>query len=109
VIRAVLDTNVLASGFVEFAKPERAPAQLLRLWQEQRFALVVSAEILTELLNTLADSYFRRHLTAEQIDRAWLLLQEEAISTPLTSRISGVASHPEDDHVLATAVSAHAE
>ena len=108
-IRAVLDTNVLASGFVEFAKAERAPAQLLRLWQEQRFALVVSTEILTELLNTFADPYFRRRLTAEEIDAVRLLLQEEAISTPLTSRISGVASHPEDDYILATAVSAHAE
>ena len=108
-IRAVLDTNVLASGFVEFATAERAPARLLRLWREQRFALVVSAEILTELLNTFADPYFRRQLTPEQIHAAQLLLQEEAIWTPLTAHISGVATHPEDDQILAAAVSAQAE
>jgi uncharacterized protein len=109
VIRAVLDTNVLASGFVEFAKAERAPARLLRLWREQRFALVMSAEILTELLNTFADPYFRRQLTTQQIHAAQLLLQEEAIWQPLTARISGAATHPEDDQSLAAAVTAQAE
>ena len=105
-IRAVLDTNVLASGFVEFATAERAPARLLRHWREQRFALVVSAQILTELLNTFADPYFRRQLTLEQISAARLLLQEEAIWTTHTVRMSGVATHPEDDQILAAAVSA---
>ena len=108
-IRAVLDTNVLASGFVAIATAERAPARLLRLWREQRFALVLSAEILTELLDTFADPYFRRQLTQEQIDAAQHLLQEEAIWTLLTLRVSGVATHPEDDLVLATAISAPAE
>lgn len=108
-IRAVLDTNVLASGFVEFASAERAPARLLRLWREQCFALVVSEQILTELLETFADPYFRRQLTLEQISAARLLLHEEAIWTTHTVRLSGVATHPEDDQILATAVSAQAK
>jgi putative PIN family toxin of toxin-antitoxin system len=109
VIRAVLDTNVLASGFVEFATAERTPARLLRLWREQRFALVVSAEILTELLDTFADPYFRQQLTPEQILAAQRLLLEEAIWTPVTAPVSDVATHPEDDQILAAAVSSHAE
>lgn len=108
-IRAVLDSNVLASGCVEFATGERAPARLLRPWREQHFALVVSAEILTELLNTFADPYLRQQLTPEQILAAQLLLQEEAIWTPVTAPVSGVATHPEDDQILAAAVSAKAE
>lgn len=108
-IRAVLDTNVLASGFVGFAAAERAPGRLLRLWREQRFALVVSTNILTELLKTFADPYFRPQLSSEQIDAAQLLLQEEAMVTPITVHVSGVATHPEDNLVLATAVSARAE
>jgi putative PIN family toxin of toxin-antitoxin system len=109
VIRAVLDTNVLASGFVEFATAERTPARLLRLWREQYFALVVSAKILTEPLNTFADPYFRRQLTPEQIHAAQVLLQEEAIWTPVTAPVSSVATHPEDDRILAAAVIAQAE
>jgi predicted nucleic acid-binding protein len=70
---------------------------------------VVSSDILTELLNTFADSYFRRQLTPQQIHAAQLLLQEEAIWQPFTARISGAATHPEDDQILAAAVSAKAE
>jgi putative PIN family toxin of toxin-antitoxin system len=109
VIRAVLDTNVLASGFVEFATVERAPARLFLLWRDQQFALVMSTAILTELLNTFGDPYFRRQLTPQQIHAAQVLLEEEAIWTPLTMRTYGVATHPEDDQILATAVSAQAE
>jgi predicted nucleic acid-binding protein len=69
----------------------------------------VSAEILTELLNTFADPYFRQQFTPEQILAAQLLLQEEAIWTPVTAPMSGVATHPEDDQILAAAVSAKAE
>lgn len=82
--------------------------RLLRLWREQHFALVVSAEILTELLDTFADPYFRRQLTPEQSLAAQLLLQEVAIWTPITTPVSAVASHPEDDQILAAAASAKA-
>jgi putative PIN family toxin of toxin-antitoxin system len=109
VIRAVLDTNVLASGFVGFAAADRAPARLLRLWQEQRFELVVSTDIMTELLDTFASPYFRRNLTLDQIKRAVLLLESEAAFAPLTVHVSGVATHPEDDLVLSAAVGARAD
>src|SRR5918998_940550 len=69
----------------------------------------MSAEILTELLNTLADPYFLRQLTWEQIHAVQFLLQEEAIWTPLTVRVSGVATHAADDQIVAAAVSAQAE
>ena len=69
----------------------------------------MSAEILTELLKTFADPYFRRQLTLEQIHAAQLLLHEEAICTPVTAPVSGVATHPEDNHIVAAAVSAQAE
>lgn len=108
-IRVVLDTNVLASGFVGFANTERAPSRLLRLWREDRFALVISADIVTELLNTFSSPYFRQRLSPEQIAEAQHLLREEATTTPITAQVSGVATHPEDDLVLATAVSAQVD
>jgi putative PIN family toxin of toxin-antitoxin system len=109
VIRALLDTNVLASGIVEFADDKRVPARLLRLWREQRFILMVSPGILIELHKTLESPYFRRQLTSEQITAAQRLLHEEAESTPLSVRVSGVATHAEDDLVLAAAVSAQVD
>jgi putative PIN family toxin of toxin-antitoxin system len=106
VIRALLDTNVLASGIVGFADAERTPARLLRLWREQRFNLVVSPGILIELHKTLEGQYFRQQLTSDQITAARRLLHEEAESTPLSVRVSGVATHAEDDLVLSAAISA---
>lgn len=108
-IRAVLDTNVLASGFVNFATPERAPARLLHLWREGRFALLISADIEIELGRTLAAPYFRRRLSAEQVTAALLLLAAEAVLTPITAEITGVATRPEDDLILAAAVSSGAD
>ena len=105
-IRAVLDSNVLASGVVESAKAERAPGRLLRLWREQRFELVVSAEILTELGRTLGKPYFRRKLAPDQIEAAEFLVASEGAIVEPTITVSGVATHPEDDLVLAVAISA---
>lgn len=108
-IRALLDTNVLASGIVGFAGSDRAPSRLLRLWREQRFELIVSNTILRELSRTLERPYFRRHLTAEEISAARHLLAEDATWTSVVECVSGVATHPEDDLVLAAAVCAQVD
>lgn len=101
-ITAVLDTNVLASGFV---RPEPAPGQLLLAWRAGLYTLVVSDHILTELARTLNESYFRDRLTPTQRSNNVALVREEAIITSINVEIYGVATHPEDDLVLATAVS----
>ncbi len=108
-IKAVLDTNVLASGVLGFASAERAPTRLLRFWQAQRFELIVSDHILAELINTMEKTYFQQRLTADQIRSTQRLLQDRATLTPVEAYVSGVAAHPEDDQVLAAAVSADAD
>ena len=69
----------------------------------------MSDHILTELATTFDDPYFRRRLTPRQIARALTLLRQHATLTPIIGEVHGVAAHPEDDLVLATAVSAAAE
>lgn len=101
-IRAVLDTNVLASGFV---RPEPPPGQLLLAWRARLYLLVISEPILAELTRTFEEPYFAQHLTPSQRGNNIALLRHEAIITPLTSLVQGVAAHREDDLVLATAVS----
>ena len=66
-IVAVLDTNVLASGFVGEDKPESSPGELIRRWRTGSFILVVSEHILTELASTFTDPYFTRRLSAPAI------------------------------------------
>ncbi len=104
-ITAVLDTNVLASGFAGFLNRTSTPGQILHAWRGRHFALVVSEHILTELARTLHDPYFARRLTAEQIAGALALLHSDTMATEITAEVHGVATHPEDDLTLATAVS----
>lgn len=105
---AVLDTNVLVSGIVAFLRPT-PPAQILKAWRAGEFQLVVSAHIIDELKSTLEKPYFAKRITPQQVAGTITLFKEEAIVTPITTTIQGVATHPEDDLTLATAVSAKAD
>lgn len=105
-ITAVLDTNVLASGFVSRTG---APGQLLFSWTYGMFELVISEAILTELERTFQNPYFRGRLASTQVVANLTLLRRQATIIPITALVEGVATHPEDDLVLATAESAHAD
>jgi putative PIN family toxin of toxin-antitoxin system len=108
VIVAVLDTNVLASGFVGLNKPESTTGELLRRWRRKEFTLVVSDHILAELARVASYPYFVRRLSTVEIEAAFVGLRVEALFQPITIQVSGVASHAADDAVIATALSAHA-
>ncbi len=70
---------------------------------------MVSQHVLDELRRAFATRYFTRHLSAQQIAAALTALAAEATIVPLTVAVHGVATHPEDDLVLATALSAQAD
>ncbi len=108
-IRAVFDANVLASGATGFLIPESVVGQILRAWRAGLVELVVSDYVLGELARTLDKPYFRARLTPDQSRRYRSLLRRRTTITPLTVEVSGVATHPEDDLVLATVVSAQTE
>jgi putative PIN family toxin of toxin-antitoxin system len=102
----VFDANVLASGFV---RKQAAPGRLLIAWEAGLFELFTSDHILAEVERTFAKPYFRARLTPEDANAAMTLLRRSARSVPLSIEVHGVATHPEDDVVPATAVSARAE
>ncbi len=102
-ISAVLDTNVLASGAVSAYNP---PGQILDAWRLGKFELITSEHIINELYRTFQKPYFQNHVSSNNIAAFIELLQDEAIITPITSRVSRVATHPEDDLIIATAISA---
>ncbi len=105
-ITAVFDTNVLASGLtIRGGVPDR----LLRAWLSDQFELVVSEHILTELERTFHKPYFRARLTSRQIARNLALLRRRASIVTVTAVVQGVATQPEDDWVLAAAVSFQAD
>lgn len=103
---AVLDTNVLAAGFVS---PELAPGQLLIAWQYGLFELVTSPQIIAELARTFEQPYFRLRLSEARRQANLDLLRFSATSVIPTAEVARVATHPEDDGILAAAVSANAD
>ena len=104
--RAVFDANVIAAAVP--ANPGTL-ARLFDLWLAGDFQLVVSSYILDEVVIAWSKPYWRTRMTAKRVDAALSLLRSSAEITPIAVTVEGVASHPEDDMVLATAVSAKAE
>jgi putative PIN family toxin of toxin-antitoxin system len=105
-MKVVLDTNILASGAISAAG---TVSRILDEWRRGRFRVIVSAPIVAELERTLQKPYFRRYLTKTQSLRFLNLLQRRAKVSRITVSVHKVATHPEDDMILATAVSANAD
>lgn len=104
-IVAVLDTNVLVSAFPAHGT---VPALLIDAWREGAYHLVVSEHILEELAETWRDPYWQARISSTERAEVISLLRGTAIVTALTVEVSGVATHPEDDLILATAVASKA-
>jgi putative PIN family toxin of toxin-antitoxin system len=109
VIRAVLDTNVLASAMAGAGYRKSVPGEVFRRWRRRSYRLVVSRHILDELERTLANPYFSARFTPDQVARALRTFGKRGEWASMDALVSGVASHPEDDPILATAVSASAD
>ena len=106
---AVCDANVLASGFVGFTRTDSTPGEILRRWRLDEFTLVYSREIRRELERTLEKPYFRQRRTLGELHNALELLDDWAAQTELTVAVAGIVADPDDDHVLAAAISSSAE
>lgn len=103
--RVVLDANVLAPAFVGTAS---ASKRLVDLWRRQVYDLVVSEHLLEEVARTYTDPYFRRRITPERSARVIAFLRRRALLIEPAVLVHGVATHPEDDLILATGLSAAA-
>jgi uncharacterized protein len=105
-IPVTIDTTTLASGFV---RPDRPPGQVLAAWFDRAISLVTSDPLIDELEDALAKPYFARALSPERRQRSIALVRSRATIVPVTVAVHGIASHPEDDVVLATALSGGAQ
>lgn len=104
-IRAVWDTNVLASAAIAH---HGILADLTDSWRSGDFMVVVSEQIVVELERTLHKPYFRDRLTDAQRARFDMLIQRFATIVAVAAPIPSVLSQRADNIVLATAISAQA-
>ena len=108
-IRAVLDTNVFVSGVLRFDAAQSPPGQILHHWLADAFRVVMSVPLRREIERTLANPYFAARIP-HAVGLRWLRsLDELAVPIEISLPVAGVATHPEDDLILATAASAQAD
>jgi uncharacterized protein len=107
-VKAVIDTNVLVSGL--FAEAG-AVAELIALSVEERFELVTSEEILSELHRVLHKPTIREHFKPSEDDiiEYIKILREKAIITADRYRTGRIKKDATDDKFLACALEAVAD
>jgi len=105
VIRVVFDANVIVSGLFASDGPL---AEIVDRWRIGHIRLIVWLHTLDEASRAWGKPCWRSRFSTGHARRALKLLREEADVIPITIIVTGVASHPEDDAVLATAVSGQA-
>jgi putative PIN family toxin of toxin-antitoxin system len=99
-MRAVLDVNVLVAAILS---REGAPAQLLRLWREGRFELVLSPALLDELQRVLAYPKIRRRIPEAEAAEFVTLLRREPVTADLAAVPPIRSSDPDDDYLIGLA------
>lgn len=104
-IRATVDTSILAPSIRRAGAPRSTLAPILSRWGEGRYEMVISEHILVEVERTLTKPYFSRYLTPADQIHAIESLRIDATVVEITVVVQGVATHPEDDLILATAMS----
>jgi uncharacterized protein len=107
-MRVVLDTNVLISRYLS---PNGLPAQVLDLWRQEAFELVVSESILAEYQEVLSYDRLRRLHGLSEAEIAAILddFREFAILAEPTERLQVVPEDPDDDKFVEAALAGEAE
>jgi putative PIN family toxin of toxin-antitoxin system len=104
-LRAVLDPNVLISALLS---PEGAPARVVVAWQQGRFELVVSDELLDELERALSYPKLRERITADEAAEMVAWLRRVARTAADVPDPPARSANRNDDYLIALAESERA-
>jgi putative PIN family toxin of toxin-antitoxin system len=99
-VRAVLDCNVLISAVLS---PGGVPAELIRRWRVGGFQIVVSEDLLHELVRTLAYTKLRARIPPEEVRH---LLDELRAGAHFAADVQDPEARsvdPADDYLIALA------
>ena len=95
-----MDPGVLISALIS---GKGAPRDLLWLWLEGSFELVVCPSLLGELERVLRRSKFRVYVTAQEVRAYVALLRRLGVLEPDPTVTAGLTPDPGDDYLVALA------
>jgi putative PIN family toxin of toxin-antitoxin system len=106
-MRVVLDSNVIVSAMMSAGS---VPARILHAWDERRFELLVSADMLAEYRRSLGyDRVRQRHeKTDGEVDEPIQNYIDAAIVVQPESTLTAITSDPDDNRVLECAMAGDA-
>jgi len=106
-MRAVLDTNVVASGLLWGGMPR----QLLQAAREKKLQLYTSTPLLLELTDILGRAKFARKIAVAQLSVDQIVEHYALLTTVVHPAVIAptILDDPDDDQVLACALAAKAE
>ena len=106
-LRAVLDANVYVSAYV---RPEGTPGQIIeRFLRHGAFEVVLSTEIATEVLHSLAYPKVLKAARSRTEPELWfedILVLAETI--PGEHQVTGISADPDDDKYISAAIEGRA-
>jgi uncharacterized protein len=102
VIRATLDTNILASSAIA---RKGTIAKLFNRWRSSQFELIVSEHILVELERALRKRYFASRLARPDREDFVSLILEFATVVEISNPVPTALPDVPDNVILATALS----
>lgn len=103
-ITATLDTNIFISGMLGLHRPNSIPGEIVRKWRSGAFLSVTSVPLFDEVMTTLAEPYFLARIVKDDRDLAIEALLKDARHVHPLGSVTGMATHPEDDLVIETAI-----
>lgn len=102
-MRVVLDANILISAIIS---RKGSPAQILVLWEQEMFDLIISPPVLAELERVIHYPRIRKryNLPEEQVDQFIQLISTQAISVDPSIEITVIEKDLTDNRYLECAV-----
>lgn len=108
-MKVVIDANTLAAGAI-IREPISIINKIVDAWSNAKaFELILSKHTVTEVKNTLKDLYFADRLKSYQIGSYIALLRRRGTLITVKTHVRGVATHIQDDEVIATAIDGGAQ
>jgi len=98
VTRAVIDSSVLVSALI--ARRDTPPSQVLRARARERFELIVSPQLVSEVAGVLARPKFDRYVTPDEVADFLDMLRNDAVVHPDAAVIERATRDPGDDYLV---------